>query len=473
MARAGTALPAGGRELADAAVALSARMRAVDAGFRLPLAPFHGDWVPWNLGWDGDTLWAWDLEYGSVEGPLGLDALRGVFLVEQVARGRSLEDAVAAMRAAAPGLLPRLGARPEHADALIRVHLLELVTSALAVVAAGRGMPVGLDGAPDVLPAGRAVTGVSVVVPTRDRDELLARAVTAIAAQEHDGAAGGGRRRHGTAAAPHAAPLGPDLPANVTLREVPNTRSPGLPRRPQQRDPRGRPRPRGLLRRRRRVAARQAPRAARPGRPPGRRPRRHGDHGRAHRRFTIRSGHPDRRGRDPNATSCLACHLLDDRIMALHPSGFLLRRADLLGSIGLVDEELAGGYGEDYDLLLRAAAHGPVVAVPEPLVQVALARRLLLFQPLADHPRRARDAARQAPVHRLPARDRADPRPAGSRAGRDRPPRRGRSHRRPGATPGAHGEAAYLVVAVAGGVLGRRPPAALAAPAGPRTVSRW
>ena len=151
VARAGTALPAGGRELADAAVALSARMRAVDAGIELPLAPFHGDWVPWNLGWDGDTLWAWDLEYGSVEGPLGLDALRGVFLVEQVARGRSLEDAVAAMRAAAPGLLPRLGARPEHADALIRVHLLELVTSALAVVAAGRGMPVGLDGAPHVL----------------------------------------------------------------------------------------------------------------------------------------------------------------------------------------------------------------------------------------------------------------------------------------------------------------------------------
>jgi hypothetical protein len=55
------------------------------------------------------------------------------------------------MRSAAPRLLPRLGARPEDADVLVRVHLLELVTSALAVVAAGRGMPTGLDGAPQVL----------------------------------------------------------------------------------------------------------------------------------------------------------------------------------------------------------------------------------------------------------------------------------------------------------------------------------
>jgi hypothetical protein len=151
VARTGAAVPDAGRELAAAAVALAARMRAVDAEVELPLGPFHGDWVPWNLGWDGDTAWAWDLEYGSVEGPVGLDALRGVFLVEQLARGRSLADAVAAMRSAAPRLLPRLGARPEHADVLVRVHLLELVTSALAVVAAGRGMPVGLDGAPDVL----------------------------------------------------------------------------------------------------------------------------------------------------------------------------------------------------------------------------------------------------------------------------------------------------------------------------------
>ena len=59
------------------------------------------------------------------------------------------------------------------------------------------------------------MTGVSVVVPTRDRDELLARAVTAIAAQAHDGALEVVVVRDGAAAAPHAAPLGADLPSHT------------------------------------------------------------------------------------------------------------------------------------------------------------------------------------------------------------------------------------------------------------------
>jgi hypothetical protein len=126
-------------------------MRATDATAALPLGPFHGDWVPWTMGWAGSTQWAWDLEYGSAEAPVGLDALRWVFLVEQLAHGRDLPAAVAAMRAAAPGLLRRLGGDPGSTDALVRLHLLELVTSALAVVAAGRGMPLGLDSAARVL----------------------------------------------------------------------------------------------------------------------------------------------------------------------------------------------------------------------------------------------------------------------------------------------------------------------------------
>jgi hypothetical protein len=35
-----------------------------------------------------------------------------------------------------------------------------------------------------------------------------------------------------------------------------------------------------------------------------------------------------------------------------------------------VDEEIPGSYGEDYDWLLRAAKHGPVSVVAEPLVRV-------------------------------------------------------------------------------------------------------
>jgi glycosyltransferase involved in cell wall biosynthesis len=62
--------------------------------------------------------------------------------------------------------------------------------------------------------------------------------------------------------------------------------------------------------------------------------------------------------------------LLVSRITEIHPSSFLMRRSDLLGDVGLVDEELPASYGEDYDLLLRMARQGHVLAVLEPLVIV-------------------------------------------------------------------------------------------------------
>jgi len=57
------------------------------------------------------------------------------------------------------------------------------------------------------------------------------------------------------------------------------------------------------------------------------------------------------------------------RHTALHPSTFVFRRA-LVAEVGLVDEEIPGSYGEDYDLLLRAARLRPVAAVQEPLAEV-------------------------------------------------------------------------------------------------------
>ena len=63
-------------------------------------------------------------------------------------------------------------------------------------------------------------------------------------------------------------------------------------------------------------------------------------------------------------------HLARHRTTAAHPSSVLVRRSALLGAIGLVDEEIPGSYGEDFDWLLRAAAAGPVAGVPEPLVRV-------------------------------------------------------------------------------------------------------
>jgi GT2 family glycosyltransferase len=62
--------------------------------------------------------------------------------------------------------------------------------------------------------------------------------------------------------------------------------------------------------------------------------------------------------------------LIVSRITEMHPSSFLLRRSRLLGDVGLIDESIPASYGEDYDLLLRASRLGPVLAVPEPLVVV-------------------------------------------------------------------------------------------------------
>ena len=62
--------------------------------------------------------------------------------------------------------------------------------------------------------------------------------------------------------------------------------------------------------------------------------------------------------------------LLRSRLTELHPSTVLVRRARLLDGIGLVDEHIPGSYAEDYEWLLRAARLGPVLAVQEPLVVV-------------------------------------------------------------------------------------------------------
>jgi glycosyltransferase involved in cell wall biosynthesis len=62
--------------------------------------------------------------------------------------------------------------------------------------------------------------------------------------------------------------------------------------------------------------------------------------------------------------------LLRSRLMALHSSTFLAWRAALLDGVGLVSEEIPGGQAEDYELLLRAARHAPIVNVPQPFVRV-------------------------------------------------------------------------------------------------------
>lgn len=60
---------------------------------------------------------------------------------------------------------------------------------------------------------------------------------------------------------------------------------------------------------------------------------------------------------------------LHDRMTEVHPSATLVHRTALT-EIGDVDETIPGGYAEDYDWLLRAARVSAIAVAPEPLVRV-------------------------------------------------------------------------------------------------------
>jgi glycosyltransferase involved in cell wall biosynthesis len=62
--------------------------------------------------------------------------------------------------------------------------------------------------------------------------------------------------------------------------------------------------------------------------------------------------------------------LLASRQQVLHSSGLVAWREAALEKVGLFDENIPSGYGEDYDWLLRATVHSPLVVVREPLVRV-------------------------------------------------------------------------------------------------------
>jgi glycosyltransferase involved in cell wall biosynthesis len=67
--------------------------------------------------------------------------------------------------------------------------------------------------------------------------------------------------------------------------------------------------------------------------------------------------------------------LARSRMAMLHSSTFLIRREALAESaVGLVAEDAPGSQNEDWDLLLRAARRAPIVHLDEPLVRVLWGR---------------------------------------------------------------------------------------------------
>lgn len=65
--------------------------------------------------------------------------------------------------------------------------------------------------------------------------------------------------------------------------------------------------------------------------------------------------------------------LVHDRLTEAHPSSFVFRR-ELIHKIGLVDEVIPGGYSEDYDFLLRAAKVAPIGCIRTPYVSIRWGR---------------------------------------------------------------------------------------------------
>lgn len=77
--------------------------------------------------------------------------------------------------------------------------------------------------------------------------------------------------------------------------------------------------------------------------------------------------------------------LVRDRLAGLHSSSFVFRREALVERIGLIDEDLPGAYGEDYDVLLTTAALAPIQVVNTPLVTVRWQGQSFFFGRWAEY----------------------------------------------------------------------------------------
>jgi len=200
--------------------------------------------------------------------------------------------------------------------------------------------------------AGISWPSVGVVVPTRQRPEELRRAVSAVLAQEYPEAVD-------VVVVHDGVPVDESL-SSARIRAIPNERTPGLPG----------ARNTGILaldtdlvafcddddewlpgKLRAQVAALVASR---------------GD-------FATSSVTVAYDGTESVrfADTALVTHkrLVRSRMSMLHSSTFVVRRA-FLHELGLVEEGIPGGQGEDWDLLLRASAVRPIVHVDVPLVRV-------------------------------------------------------------------------------------------------------
>ncbi len=74
--------------------------------------------------------------------------------------------------------------------------------------------------------------------------------------------------------------------------------------------------------------------------------------------------------RMPDASLLTFDGFLKNRMTEVHPSSWIVHKQTLLDDIGLVDEEIPGSYAEDYDFFLRTARVASIAVAKQPLVRV-------------------------------------------------------------------------------------------------------
>ncbi len=101
---------------------------------------WHGDWVPWNMAWVGDTLHVFDWEHGRSGVPVGFDVVDFGFRVGQNLHSQDVATAIAEAESGAAGPLAELGVPPEQVRLVANLYLAELATRALEASADGAGV---------------------------------------------------------------------------------------------------------------------------------------------------------------------------------------------------------------------------------------------------------------------------------------------------------------------------------------------
>jgi hypothetical protein len=108
--------------------AATSRVEQAGGHTELAFGTWHGDFVPWNLAWANDRLFAWDWESSEPDAPVGFDALHFYFQIAFVAKRLPLEEATQAALRAGPALTS-LGVPAAAHRLLAALHLLEVIVS--------------------------------------------------------------------------------------------------------------------------------------------------------------------------------------------------------------------------------------------------------------------------------------------------------------------------------------------------------